>query len=33
MCDEEILGKDHTLKFIFVTKWKNKVTTRFKIDI
>ena len=25
VCNEEILGKDHTLKFICVTKWKNKV--------
>jgi polycomb group RING finger protein 3 len=24
LCNEEILGKDHTLKFINVTKWKNK---------
>ncbi len=29
MCDDEILGKDHTLKFIFVTKWKNKVRNMF----
>lgn len=25
MCNDEILGKDHTLKFILVTKWKDKV--------
>lgn len=24
--DDELLGKDHTLKFIYVTKWKNKVS-------
>jgi len=24
LCDDEILGKDHTLKFILVTKWKDK---------
>lgn len=24
MCNDEILGKDHTLKFIYVTKWKDK---------
>jgi len=24
VCDDEILGKDHTLKFIRVTKWKDK---------
>jgi polycomb group RING finger protein 3 len=24
LCNDEILGKDHTLKFINVTKWKNK---------
>ena len=29
MCDDEILGKDHTLKFVFVTKWKNKVKNYF----
>ena len=26
ICDDEILGKDHTLKFILVTKWKDKVS-------
>jgi len=25
ICDDEILGKDHTLKYIRVTKWKEKV--------
>lgn len=25
VCGDEILGKDHTLKFIRVTKWKDKV--------
>ncbi|RNA39752.1 polycomb group RING finger 3, partial [Brachionus plicatilis] len=25
VCNDEILGKDHTLKFILVTKWKDKV--------
>ncbi|CAF0915866.1 unnamed protein product [Brachionus calyciflorus] len=24
VCNDEILGKDHTLKFILVTKWKDK---------
>jgi len=24
VCKDEILGKDHTLKFILVTKWKDK---------
>ena len=28
MCNDEILGKDHTLKFIFVTKWKDKVNKK-----
>lgn len=26
VCGDEILGKDHTLKFIRVTKWKDKVS-------
>jgi len=25
LCNEEILGKDHTLKFISVTRWRIKV--------
>ena len=25
MCNEEILGKDHTLKFVAVTRWRSKV--------
>lgn len=31
VCNDEILGKDHTLKFIFVTKWKDKVKIHFLI--
>ena len=27
LCNEEILGKDHTLKFVFVTRWRTKVST------
>ncbi|KAK7111023.1 polycomb group RING finger protein 3-like [Littorina saxatilis] len=26
LCNEEILGKDHTLKFVFVTRWRTKDT-------
>ena len=26
LCQDEILGKDHTLKFVHVTKWKDKVS-------
>uniref|UniRef100_A0A3Q3D7X0 Polycomb group ring finger 3 n=1 Tax=Hippocampus comes TaxID=109280 RepID=A0A3Q3D7X0_HIPCM len=26
LCNEEILGKDHTLKFVVVTRWRFKVT-------
>lgn len=26
LCNEEILGKDHTLKFVFVTRWRTKVS-------
>ncbi len=26
VCNDEILGKDHTLKFVLVTKWKDKVS-------
>lgn len=25
LCNEEILGKDHTLKFVVVTRWRFKV--------
>ena len=25
LCNDELLGKDHTLKFIFVTRWRSKV--------
>ena len=32
VCNDEVLGKDHTLKFINVTKWKNKVSVSFKIN-
>lgn len=28
LCNEEILGKDHTLKFVVVTRWRFKVTNR-----
>lgn len=28
LCNEEILGKDHTLKFVVVTRWRFKVTRR-----
>lgn len=24
LCNEEILGKDHTLKFVVVTRWRFK---------
>lgn len=27
LCNEEILGKDHTLKFVVVTRWRFKVTS------
>lgn len=27
LCNEEILGKDHTLKFVVVTRWRFKVRT------
>lgn len=30
LCNEEILGKDHTLKFVVVTRWRFKVTLCFK---
>lgn len=26
LCNEEILGKDHTLKFVVVTRWRFKVS-------
>lgn len=26
LCDDHILGKDHTLKFVFVTHWRFKVS-------
>lgn len=22
LCNEELLGKDHTLKFVYVTRWR-----------
>ncbi|MBZ3877894.1 Polycomb group RING finger protein 3 [Sciurus carolinensis] len=28
LCNEEILGKDHTLKFVVVTRWRFKVSPR-----
>jgi polycomb group RING finger protein 3 len=31
VCNDEILGKDHTLKFILVTKWKDKVSRRLTL--
>eukprot|EP00058_Branchiostoma_floridae_P023437 XP_002608927.1 hypothetical protein BRAFLDRAFT_85508 [Branchiostoma floridae] len=30
LCNEEILGKDHTLKFVAVTRWRCKATTPSK---
>lgn len=29
LCNEEILGKDHTLKFVVVTRWRFKVSLPF----
>ena len=26
LCNDELLGKDHTLKFVFVTRWRVKVS-------
>lgn len=30
LCNEEILGKDHTLKFVVVTRWRFKVSPASK---
>ena len=30
LCNEEILGKDHTLKFVVVTRWRFKVSDGLK---
>ena len=33
LCMDEILGKDHTLKFVYVTKWKDKVSRLSTVEI
>lgn len=29
LCNEELLGKDHTLKFVAVTRWRVKVDMKY----
>ena len=29
MCNGEIMGKDHTLEFVYMTRWRIKVTKTF----
>lgn len=31
LCNDELLGKDHTLKFVYVTRWRFKGMHDFKI--
>ena len=31
MCNGEIMGKDHTLEFVFMTRWRVKVG-KLKMD-
>lgn len=33
LCNEELLGKDHTLKFITMTRWRNKVSSTVITEI
>lgn len=31
MCNGEIMGKDHTLEFVFMTRWRIKVVRSKKL--
>ncbi len=33
LCNEELLGKDHTLKFVCVTRWRTKVGRKYCLTI
>lgn len=32
LCNNELLGKDHTLKFVLITKWRHKVSLDFELS-